>query len=300
MHFSKTSLILLGLASSTVFGLVARDSSKVKYDRYDVPAVEERDSSKVKYDRYDVPAVEERDSSKVKYDRYDAPAVETRDSSKVNSSSLPSSFSATAVAALQDPGTLSSSSPSDESGLLLDSVPSFILSVLETAIPATWWSGITNPTSVSSFISQIEAVTMPAWCNSLPSSVKAWYTSAYSGGFANPFIDALATPLITATTSTTASVTTTTSLAHLTSSASTANSSGITTIGGAISSASASASSDLSNATSTGGVAVSGTTDTTTIDRASPSLRIHLSSHQNLSDNDEILGDIPNTPPEPR
>jgi hypothetical protein len=66
---------------------------------------------------------------------------------------------------------------------------------------------------------------MPAWCNSLPSSVKAWYTSAYSGGFASAFIDALAT---------------------------------------------------------------------------SPSLRIHLSSHQNLSDNDEILGDIPNTPPEPR
>ncbi|CAI7592648.1 unnamed protein product [Penicillium discolor] len=71
MHFSKFSVILLGLASNTVLGLVARDSSKVKYDRYEVHDIDARDSSKVKYDRYDVHDVEARDSSKVKYDRYD-------------------------------------------------------------------------------------------------------------------------------------------------------------------------------------------------------------------------------------
>ena len=49
----------------------ARDSSKIKYDRYDARAVDARDSSKIKYDRYEVHDVDARDSSKVKYDRYD-------------------------------------------------------------------------------------------------------------------------------------------------------------------------------------------------------------------------------------
>lgn len=86
-------------------------------------------------------------------------------------------------------GTISSSG-SDNPNPIPD-VPSSILTVVETAIPASWYEAILDPTSRSSIMSEIQAGTMPAWYNSLPASVKAWATSA--GGFANNFIGATPT-----------------------------------------------------------------------------------------------------------
>lgn len=86
-------------------------------------------------------------------------------------------FGATALALPQATGT-SSSSATDEETALLDSIPSSILTVMETAIPANWWSEIMDPSSRDSIISEIQAGTMPAWYNNLPSSVKAWATTA--------------------------------------------------------------------------------------------------------------------------
>ncbi|KAJ5094294.1 hypothetical protein N7456_010155 [Penicillium angulare] len=57
------------------------------------------------------------------------------------------------------------------------SVPDSILSVLETAVPVSWYEEIMDPSSLSSIMNDIEAGTFPAWYNALPSSVKAW---AYS------------------------------------------------------------------------------------------------------------------------
>ncbi|KAJ5579754.1 uncharacterized protein N7459_005739 [Penicillium hispanicum] len=56
-------------------------------------------------------------------------------------------------------------------------IPSSILTVLETAIPATWYEAIMDPTSRYSIINEIEAGTLPAWYNDLPNSVKAYATS---------------------------------------------------------------------------------------------------------------------------
>ncbi|KAJ5885560.1 hypothetical protein N7495_010070 [Penicillium taxi] len=81
MHLSKISIILLGLASHTVLGLVALIRIRARDNQFDARAIDARDSSKVKYDRYDAHPVDARDSSKVKYDRYDAHPVDARDSS---------------------------------------------------------------------------------------------------------------------------------------------------------------------------------------------------------------------------
>lgn len=71
-------------------------------------------------------------------------------------------------------------------------IPSSILSVMETAIPATWYEDIMDPASRSSLISEIEAGTMPAWYNDLPSGVLAYATSlgAYVENLVSPTADA--------------------------------------------------------------------------------------------------------------
>lgn len=56
-------------------------------------------------------------------------------------------------------------------------IPTSILTVLATAVPATWYQDILDPASRSSIISDIEAGTLPAWYNELPSSVRAYATS---------------------------------------------------------------------------------------------------------------------------
>ncbi|KAJ5646475.1 hypothetical protein N7490_002847 [Penicillium lividum] len=58
--------------------------------------------------------------------------------------------------------------------MTIPAIPNSILTVLETAIPASWYASIDDPTFRSSVISEIEAGTFPAWYIALPSSVKAW------------------------------------------------------------------------------------------------------------------------------
>ncbi|KAJ5994370.1 hypothetical protein N7451_010094 [Penicillium sp. IBT 35674x] len=78
------------------------------------------------------------------------------------------------------------------------SVPNSILTVLETAIPASWYEEILDATSRSALISEIEAGTLPAWYNALPSSVKAWASA--QGGFAENFVGATTAALDDTTT----------------------------------------------------------------------------------------------------
>jgi hypothetical protein len=98
-------------------------------------------------------------------------------------------FAATALAAPAD-STSTSSSPEfvDSSDLyddyyediyddIYEAVPSSILTVLATAIPATWYNDLLDPASRDSIVSEAMAGTYPAWYNSLPSSVKAWATA---------------------------------------------------------------------------------------------------------------------------
>jgi hypothetical protein len=59
-------------------------------------------------------------------------------------------------------------------------IPSSILTVMETAIPASWQDEvITDPAFRSSVASAAAAGTYPAWYNELPSSVKAWASSNF-------------------------------------------------------------------------------------------------------------------------
>lgn len=77
-------------------------------------------------------------------------------------------------------------------------VPTSILTVLETAVPASWYEEMLNSASRDSVISEIQAGTLPAWYNSLPASVKAWATSAGHDIMDN-FFGAAATGTATAT-----------------------------------------------------------------------------------------------------
>lgn len=80
----------------------------------------------------------------------------------------------------------------------IPSVPISILTVMETAIPASWYEEMFNSASRDSIISEIQAGTMPAWYNSLPASVKAWATSAGSD-ILDGFFGATATATATGT-----------------------------------------------------------------------------------------------------
>jgi hypothetical protein len=98
-------------------------------------------------------------------------------------------FAATALAAPADSTSTSSSPEFVDSNDLYDdylediyddiyeAVPSSILTVLATAIPATWYNDLFDSASRDSIVSEAMAGTYPAWYNSLPSSVKAWATN---------------------------------------------------------------------------------------------------------------------------
>ncbi|KAF3396222.1 hypothetical protein F1880_007159 [Penicillium rolfsii] len=59
-----------------------------------------------------------------------------------------------------------------------ESIPSGILSVIETAIPSTWAQALeTDSAFQSSVLNDILHSTYPAWYNSLPDSVKSWATA---------------------------------------------------------------------------------------------------------------------------
>ncbi|GLI72363.1 hypothetical protein PoHVEF18_000535 [Penicillium ochrochloron] len=152
-------------------------------------------------------------------------------------------FAGTALAAPQGTSTSSSSSSSGDDSILLDSVPSSILSVIATAIPATWLADIMDPASSASIMSEIDAGTMPAWYNNLPSSVKAWATSAY--GF-----DVTATDSANAATTTAAGAVATATGAATTGSTTGSVESSSAAVSGAVSSAVSSATSAASKATS--------------------------------------------------
>ncbi|KAJ6095542.1 hypothetical protein N7486_006288 [Penicillium sp. IBT 16267x] len=136
------------------------------------------------------------------------------------------------------------------------SVPNSILTVLETAIPASWYEDIMDPTSRSSIVSEIEAGTLPAWYIALPSSVKAWASA--QGDFAENFVGATTavsadkTAAEDATPATTSAINTAAATATQTE---TASSSKVTS-GATSTSQTSTASVSPSTATSTGGAPV--------------------------------------------
>jgi hypothetical protein len=140
------------------------------------------------------------------------------------------------------------------------SVPNSILTVLETAIPASWYEEIMDPTSRSSLVSEIEAGTLPAWYNALPSSVKAWASA--QGGFAENFVGATSaasddtTTVGDATPATTSAINTAAATATQTGATSSDKVATGTVSTSETSTASASASTSPSTATSTGGAPV--------------------------------------------
>jgi len=71
-------------------------------------------------------------------------------------------------------------SASSAASALVAAIPSSILTVMETAIPASWQDEIiTDPSFRSSVASAASAGTYPAWYSELPSSVKAWASSNF-------------------------------------------------------------------------------------------------------------------------
>ena len=119
-------------------------------------------------------------------------------------------LSSTALASAYDaqPATITASAvawsgSSDSSETNPDSsstvVPHSILTALESAIPPSWYTDILQPTFQDSIWSEIQAGTMPAWYNSLPSSVKAWASS--EGVYIDVFMGAEQTMLVGAASS---------------------------------------------------------------------------------------------------
>lgn len=135
------------------------------------------------------------------------------------------------------------------------SVPNSILTVLETAIPASWYEEILDATSRSALISEIEAGTLPSWYNALPSSVKAWASA--QGGFAENFVGVTTAALDDTATVEDATPATASAINTAAATATqTKASSDSTATSGATSSQTSSASVSASTATSTGGAPV--------------------------------------------
>ncbi|KAJ5861664.1 uncharacterized protein N7529_008974 [Penicillium soppii] len=88
-------------------------------------------------------------------------------------------------------GSSSSSDSSDSSGssdssdssdtIASDPIPADYISVLETAVPASWEYEMMNSASVAAVVSDAAAGIFPSWYNDLPASIKAIVTSL--GGF---------------------------------------------------------------------------------------------------------------------
>ncbi|KAJ5461284.1 uncharacterized protein N7458_002836 [Penicillium daleae] len=88
-----------------------------------------------------------------------------------------------ATAALAVPASDTTISPDDllddiTMPIMTETIPSGILSVIETAIPSTWYQALeTDSAFQSSVLNDILHSTYPAWYNSLPNSVKSWATA---------------------------------------------------------------------------------------------------------------------------
>lgn len=136
------------------------------------------------------------------------------------------------------------------------SVPNSILTVLETAIPDSWYEEILDATSRSALISEIDAGTLPAWYNDLPSSVKAWASA--QGGFVENFVGATTAALDDTTTVKDATPATASAIntAAATATQTKASSDSTATSAATSSSETSTASGSASTATSTGGAPV--------------------------------------------
>lgn len=89
-------------------------------------------------------------------------------------------FATAAVAVPASAATISSDDLLDNIDLPIETetIPSGILSVIETAIPSTWAQALeTNSAFQSSVLNDLLHSTYPAWYNSLPDSVKSWATA---------------------------------------------------------------------------------------------------------------------------
>ncbi|KAJ5728986.1 uncharacterized protein N7483_003494 [Penicillium malachiteum] len=64
----------------------------------------------------------------------------------------------------------------------MDMPPPSIESVLATAIPASFLSEMSNPSAVSSVVSEIQHGNFPTWYQQLPGSVKSWLMEHYATG----------------------------------------------------------------------------------------------------------------------
>ncbi|KAJ5795367.1 uncharacterized protein N7518_001106 [Penicillium psychrosexuale] len=162
-------------------------------------------------------------------------------------------LAATALAAPADPTSTSSgteTADNDETYDIAD-VPSSIMSVLATAIPASWYDEIIDPASRSVIISEAAAGTYPAWYNALPSSVKAWATSNFDDQLAGVPATASATGTQTETADSSAIETGSTTPSHQTSNAAVTTSASTTASDSTfISSTSSASSSDSSSVSS--------------------------------------------------
>lgn len=86
----------------------------------------------------------------------------------------------TAIGTSDSSANVNSDSLSSNDAGLAVAIPSSILTVMETAIPASWQDEIiTDPAFRSSVASAAAAGTYPAWYNELPSNVKAWASSNF-------------------------------------------------------------------------------------------------------------------------
>ncbi|KAI1838213.1 hypothetical protein DTO006G1_4708 [Penicillium roqueforti] len=159
-------------------------------------------------------------------------------------------LAATALAAPADPTATSSGTETADSDETYDisDVPSSIMSVLATAIPASWYDEIIDPASRSVIISEAAAGTYPAWYNALPSSVKAWATSNFDDQLAGVSATASATGTQTETADSSAIETGSTTPSRQTSNAAVTTSASTTASGStSISSSSSDSSSDSSS-----------------------------------------------------
>ncbi|KAI2713445.1 hypothetical protein CBS147332_5185 [Penicillium roqueforti] len=159
-------------------------------------------------------------------------------------------LAATALAAPADPTATSSGTETADSDETYDisDVPSSIMSVLATAIPASWYDEIIDPASRSVIISEAAAGTYPAWYNALPSSVKAWATSNFDDQIAGVSATASATGTQVETADSSAIETGSTTPSRQTSNAAVTTSASTTASGStSISSSSSDSSSDSSS-----------------------------------------------------
>ncbi|KAJ5287812.1 hypothetical protein N7478_003498 [Penicillium angulare] len=148
------------------------------------------------------------------------------------------------------------------------SVPDSILSVLETAVPVSWYEELMDPSSYASIMSDIEAGTFPAWYIALPSSVKAWAISEAELDFLSitdagsisseatvaPQATAKTTPLNVAVTNTAAAIVS--SVAPTSDVASSSSAKSTSHLSSEASSQASSSSAPASSATSSGGAPV--------------------------------------------